>query len=95
MSFFTTHPLPACVRAIVLYALALCTVDAAASTQPVEPVGSGAALSLASAIRQTLQGNPDLAEAGHLLRAADARIAQAGQRPAAELSVEVENVLGT
>ncbi|MGB1562272.1 MAG: TolC family protein [Sinimarinibacterium flocculans] len=95
MSFFTTHPLPACVRAIVLYALALCTVGAAASAQPAEPAGSGAALSLAAAIRQTLQGNPDLAEAGHLLRAADARIAQAGQRPAAELSVEVENVLGT
>jgi cobalt-zinc-cadmium efflux system outer membrane protein len=52
-------------------------------------------LTLREAIRATLASNPDLKSFVYTLRAQDARIRAAGQAPPADISVEVENALGT
>jgi cobalt-zinc-cadmium efflux system outer membrane protein len=52
-------------------------------------------LSLAEALARTLRGNPELAGYSYELRAAEARILQAGLRPNPELQLDVENPTGT
>lgn len=52
-------------------------------------------LTLEAAVAQTISGNPDLAVTPYLLRVSEAGIAQARLRPAPELSVQVEDFLGT
>lgn len=75
-----------------LSALALCLsagVGFAASTP------TGAPLTLAQALTTALQNNPALKVHAHEPRIAEARLLQAGLKPNPELSVELENVLGT
>jgi cobalt-zinc-cadmium efflux system outer membrane protein len=57
-----------------------------------EPPGG---LSLRQALELALAGNPDLATFPWELRSGDARIRQAGLRPNPELTVELENFLGS
>lgn len=57
-----------------------------------EPKGD---LTLAQAIAAALERNPDLVASAFDLKAADARIQQAGVRPNPELSVELENFVGS
>ncbi|MGH8458739.1 MAG: TolC family protein, partial [Nevskiales bacterium] len=56
---------------------------------------AGSPLTLREAVQQSLKRNPDLKVFGFSLRAQDARALQAKLRPAPELSVEVENILGS
>jgi len=56
---------------------------------------SSDALTLREAVRATLASNPDLNSFIYTLRAQDARIRSAGQRPALEMQLEIENALGT
>lgn len=92
MSFFVAHARPACAGAIALYVSLIGSVSSlgrAAENAP-EPD-----LSLQAAIAQTLRHNPDLAGTPYVLRAAEARILQAGLKPAPELAVNVEDFLGS
>jgi cobalt-zinc-cadmium efflux system outer membrane protein len=57
-----------------------------------EPTGT---LTISRAIEAALAGNPELAVSAFDLKAADARITQAGLRLNPELSAEVENFAGT
>ena len=67
-----------------------------ASPAPVAEVQeSSGELTLRQALELALAGNPDLASFPWELRAGDARIRQAGLRPNPELSVELENFLGS
>lgn len=68
--------------------------SARAQTPPVadEPVGD---LSLARTLQAALARNPELVASEYDLKAAEARITQAGVRPNPELSVELENFAGT
>jgi cobalt-zinc-cadmium efflux system outer membrane protein len=52
-------------------------------------------LDLRQAIARTLLTNPDLIAEGHQLRAQEGRIIQAGVKPAPELIIMVENILGS
>ena len=52
-------------------------------------------LTLGQAIERALAANPALQGFAFSLKAQDARIAQADQRPATEASFELENVLGS
>jgi cobalt-zinc-cadmium efflux system outer membrane protein len=52
-------------------------------------------LTLGQAIERALAANPALQGFAFALKAQDARIAQAGQRPETEVSFEMENVLGS
>jgi len=52
-------------------------------------------ISLTEAVGSTLMSNPALRAEGHLLRAQEARILQTSIKPAPELMVMVENVLGS
>ncbi len=52
-------------------------------------------LSLSGAVRRTLENSPDLAALPFPLRAQAARIDAAGLRPAPEVGVQLENVLGS
>jgi cobalt-zinc-cadmium efflux system outer membrane protein len=52
-------------------------------------------LTLADALRQAEARNPALLAEGHLERAAEARIDQAGVSPASTLELNIENVAGT
>jgi len=56
---------------------------------------TGPPLSLRDAVIATIKGNPSLKTFAYSLRAQDARIDAAKLRPVPELSVELENVLGT
>ena len=56
---------------------------------------SGAHLELEEAMRRTLAHNPGLVAFGYQIQAQRGRVTQSGIRPAPELGVEVENVLGT
>jgi cobalt-zinc-cadmium efflux system outer membrane protein len=85
-------PLP-CSRAFAR--LAAIAVLAGISLAAVAADSSSNALTLREAIRATLASNPDLKSFAYTLQAQDARIRSAAQTPAIELSVEVENVLGT
>ena len=52
-------------------------------------------LTLDAAISNALERNPDLAAGGFTLKAAEARITQAGLRPNPELSLDLENFAGS
>lgn len=52
-------------------------------------------LTLGQAVERALASNPALAGFAYALKAQDARIAQAGQRPSLEASIELENALGS
>lgn len=67
-----------------------CAAESAST--PYEPAST---LSLSQAIEIALARNPDLQAAGFELKAADARITQAGLRPNPELSVGLENFAGS
>lgn len=68
----------------------------AAAAQGAEVAGEAApTLTLGQAIERALAGNPALAGFAFALKAQDARIGQAAQRPATEASFELENVLGS
>lgn len=56
---------------------------------------AAAPLSLAEAMRRTLIDSPELASYPFSLRAAEARLLQAGLRPNPTLAVEMENIAGT
>ncbi|MBL8201069.1 MAG: TolC family protein [Chromatiales bacterium] len=69
---------------------------ASATAQPADAAGVAAAsLTLGQAVERALASNPALAGFAFALKAQDARIGQAGQRPATEASFELENVLGS
>lgn len=65
-----------------------------AGAQPADSAG-GAPLTLGQAIERALASNPALAGFTYALKAQDARIVQAGQRPAMAASIELENALGS
>lgn len=65
---------------------------AGASGAAGEPAGE---LTLGRAVQMALARNPDLVASEYDVRAADARITQAGVRPNPELSVELENFAGS
>jgi cobalt-zinc-cadmium efflux system outer membrane protein len=85
-------------RGALVCALAWTTTTATASTNP-PPVPTLAqpteSLTLREAATLALARNPSLRAHGYELQAADARKLQAGLRPNPELSIEVEDVLGT
>jgi cobalt-zinc-cadmium efflux system outer membrane protein len=78
-----------------LLAAALPMARAAVATESIPPPALGTTLTLETAIRAALAGNPELAGFGFEFRAQQARIDQAGLRPAAEATVGVENILGS
>jgi len=55
----------------------------------------GADLTLANALARTLRGSPELGVFNFELRAAEARILQAGLRPNPELNLDIENPTGS
>lgn len=57
--------------------------------------GDGQTISLNEAVARTLARNPELVAFGYELQAQDGRVLQAGLAPNPELSVTVENALGT
>lgn len=81
-------------RATVVLALLLATplTCLASPSSTTEPVGE---LTLARAVETALARNPDLAASGYELKAADARMTQAGLRPNPTLSAEFENFAGS
>jgi outer membrane protein, heavy metal efflux system len=85
MSFFPARSKRACLIACVLSAT--CSFAAA---RPGEP--SDDALTLNRAIEATIAQNPDLQASAFELKAADARMTQAGLRPNPELSLEVDGL---
>jgi cobalt-zinc-cadmium efflux system outer membrane protein len=56
---------------------------------------SGGSITLADALARTLRGSPELAAYNYELRAAEARILQAGLRPNPELSLDIESPAGS
>lgn len=56
---------------------------------------SGGSITLAQALARTLRGSPELAAYSFELRAAEARILQAGLRPNPMLSLDIENPTGS
>jgi cobalt-zinc-cadmium efflux system outer membrane protein len=58
-------------------------------------VGDGQMIGLNEAVARTLARNPELVAFGHQFQAQDGRVLQAGLAPNPELSLTVENVLGT
>lgn len=83
---------------IILAALLACLLSTQAAekkkTAPAVERISGD-LTLADALARTLRGNPELAAFSFELRAAEARILQAGLRPNPELSLDIENPTGS
>lgn len=76
---------------MALVAASVFGIDARAADLA-EPRGE---LTLAQAIEAALTRNPDLAASAYDIKAADARIEQAGLRPNPQLAVELENFAGT
>jgi len=72
-------------------------VAPAAETKKPTPAAeaSGRAISLANALARTLRGSPELAAYNFEMRAAEARILQAGVRPNPELTLDIENPAGS
>jgi len=83
--------LPACCLSLFFWTAAT-TAATTTAADFVEPRG---ALTLSDAISAALQRNPALRSAVFDLRAADARIAQAGLRPNPELGIALENFGGS
>jgi outer membrane protein, heavy metal efflux system len=68
----------------------------AASAETLPPSSDGPApLTLEAAVHRTLANSPELAQLPYRLRAGAARVDAAGLRPAPELGVQLENVLGS
>ena len=76
---------------VCLYLLLFSTLVRAESGQ----VGSGQMIDLNEAVARTLLRNPGLIAFGHQLQAQDGRVMQAGLAPNPELTLAVENALGT
>ncbi len=85
MNYFWPRGLVACVGVMAL------TLSTAHAAEFFEPRGD---LTLSDAIASALQRNPSLRNAEFEIRAADARITQAGLRPNPELGVTLENFGG-
>ena len=65
---------------------------------PLTAIGAesgGGSITLTEALARTLRGSPELAAFNFELRAAEARILQAGLRPNPELSLDIENPTGS
>jgi outer membrane protein, heavy metal efflux system len=73
-------------------AASMMLISGAATAQNAD---STTVLDLRETISRTLTTSPDLRASGYLLRAQEARILQTSIKPPPELSVQVENVLGT
>jgi cobalt-zinc-cadmium efflux system outer membrane protein len=58
-------------------------------------IGDGQMIGLNEAVARTLARNPELVAFGHQFQAQDGRVLQAGLAPNPELSLTVENALGT
>ncbi|MDH5469413.1 MAG: TolC family protein [Gammaproteobacteria bacterium] len=58
-------------------------------------LGDGQMIGLKEAVARTLARNPELIAFGYQLQAQDARVVQAGLAPNPELSLTIENALGT
>lgn len=67
----------------------VCLIWAAGGTATAQTIGFD------EAIAKTLESNPELRAFGYSIEAQQGRIQQANLRPAVELDVEIENVLGT
>jgi len=89
MFLFRVRTTGAC---LLIAGLSLLRAHAADSVAIVAPVP---VLGLSQAIERALAANPALQGFAFALKAQDARIAQAGQRPATEASFELENGLGS
>jgi cobalt-zinc-cadmium efflux system outer membrane protein len=87
MFFVSARAYAACVLS-----LSLCLAEVAAAAEPISPSGE---LTLSDAVQATLARNPDLRSFEFELRALDARADIARQRPAFDLSAEIEDVGGT
>ena len=81
-----THQLGVC-----LYLVLFSTIVRAESGL----VGDGQMIGLKEAVARTLVRNPELVAFGYQLQAQDGRVVQAGLVPNPELSLTVENALGT
>ncbi|MBN8280372.1 MAG: TolC family protein [Gammaproteobacteria bacterium] len=89
MFLFRVRALGAC---LLIAGLSLLRAHAEEREAIAAPVPS---LSLSQAIERALAANPALQGFAFALKAQDARITQAGQRPATEASFELENALGS
>ena len=69
-----------------------CLVLAAGGTATAQTIQT---IGFDEAIAKTLASNPELRAFGYSIEAQQGRIQQANLRPAVELDVEIENVLGT
>lgn len=78
--------------AACVLSLSLSLGEVAAAAEPITPSGE---LTLSDAVKATLARNPDLRSFEFELRAHDARADVAQQRPAFEVSAEIEDVGGT
>jgi cobalt-zinc-cadmium efflux system outer membrane protein len=77
-------------------AVFLCVViPSADGANPAEVQESSGELTIRQALEMALAGNPDLASFPWELQSGDARIRQAGLRPNPELTVDLENFLGS
>lgn len=76
--------------AVTCLLLLITTVSAASG-----PVAGKHSISLHEAVTRTIAHNPDLRAFDYQLKAQEGRVLQAGLAPSPELSLELENVLGT
>lgn len=79
----------------LLRAMGACYLAATLAASPVQAVDTAPPLTLRQAIDAALAGNPELQSFAFAFHAQDARTRQAGLRPAPEISLDVENALGT
>lgn len=82
-------------RILSACAVGVCLLSLAWSAPGANPPAEAAGLSLQQAVAAVLEHNPDLKAFEFRLRAQAARNGLAAQRPAAELSLDVEDVLGS
>jgi len=76
-------------------AMLACLTLTVAASPGLAQIGDVATIDLPEALRRTLADNPTLRAMGHEVAAAEGRLLQSSFRPSPELSVELENVLGT
>ncbi|HWK51235.1 MAG TPA: TolC family protein, partial [Steroidobacter sp.] len=82
-------------RARVACVLLFVGIGSNAPTWAAEPFNPQGELTLAQAVDAAIRSNPDLLASGYELNAAQARIVQANLRPNPQLSLELENFVGT
>ena len=99
MRAFSAPPRALLVAYLVVVGSAFATAHADPPAPPAVAAllveSSGTPLTLREAVQSALRSNPVLMTFAYSLRAQDARIGQAGLRPAPELAGDLENVLGT